>query len=74
MTTSRLLRHLPPRVRGDERCVLLLRMTDGVFERHRGHWDANRDGTITTAEFDADPREFPGRGRLVRRGPTRRVP
>ena len=36
--------------------ALKFMMTDGMFWQHQGHWDANRDGTITTAEFDADPR------------------
>jgi pimeloyl-ACP methyl ester carboxylesterase len=40
----------------DMKAAMKFMMTDGVFEQHRGHWDANRDGTITTAEFDADPR------------------
>jgi pimeloyl-ACP methyl ester carboxylesterase len=40
----------------DMKAAMKFMMTDGVFEQHRGHWDANRDGTITAEEFDADPR------------------
>jgi pimeloyl-ACP methyl ester carboxylesterase len=40
----------------DMKAAMKFMMTDGVFAQHQGHWDANRDGTITAAEFDADPR------------------
>jgi hypothetical protein len=48
LVLSGLLTHLP--------AALKFMMTDGMFWQHQGHWDANRDGTITTAEFEADPR------------------
>jgi hypothetical protein len=30
--------------------------TEGTFWQRQGHWDADRDGVITTAEFEADLR------------------
>ena len=40
----------------DMKTAMKFMMSDGTFWQHQGHWDANRDGTITPAEFAADPR------------------
>lgn len=40
----------------DMKAAMKFMMSDGTFMQHQGYWDANRDGTITQAEFDADPR------------------
>lgn len=40
----------------DMKAAMKFMMSDGSFWQHQGHWDANRDGTITPAEFAADPR------------------
>jgi len=55
---------IPNEVRGlvlssvltDMKAAMKFMMSDGTFWQHQGHWDANRDGTITPAEFEADPR------------------
>jgi len=44
-------------VLNDMKATLKFMMTDGMFSQHQGHWDANRDGTITASEFEADPRD-----------------
>jgi hypothetical protein len=36
--------------------ALKFMMTEGTFWQHQGHWDGDRDGVITAAEFEADPR------------------
>ena len=30
--------------------------SDGAYLAHLGHWDINKDGRITAAEFEADPK------------------
>jgi pimeloyl-ACP methyl ester carboxylesterase len=34
---------------------LVFMASDGAYMRHQGFWDANRDGRISPAEFEADP-------------------
>jgi pimeloyl-ACP methyl ester carboxylesterase len=42
-------------------------LTDGAFIAYRGFFDTNRDGVISRAEFEADPRRY--RERVFRNAP-----
>jgi len=36
--------------------ALVFMTSDGAYLAHLGHWDGNKDGAISAAEFDADPK------------------